>query len=131
VLHKAGESFLVQCKQWRAQKVGVEIVREMYGLMAAAGATGGFVVTSGDFTAEAKKFAEGRNVVLLNGLQLTSLLSPVATKSPLQRSDEAAPPCPNCGSVMVKRTASRGKNAGQDFLGCSKYPKCGGTRALG
>jgi restriction system protein len=26
-----GEKFLVQCKQWRAYKVGVDVVRELYG----------------------------------------------------------------------------------------------------
>jgi restriction system protein len=30
-----GEKFLVQCKQWRAYKVGVDVVRELYGVMAA------------------------------------------------------------------------------------------------
>lgn len=32
-----GEKFLVQCKQWRAYKVGVDVVRELYGVMAARG----------------------------------------------------------------------------------------------
>ena len=50
VLSKGGEKFLVQCKQWRAFKVGVDVVRELYGVMAARGAAGGFVVTSGRFT---------------------------------------------------------------------------------
>ncbi len=58
VLRKDGEKYLVQCKQWRAYKVGVTTVRELYGVMAAAGAAGGFVVTSGVFTQEAKSFAE-------------------------------------------------------------------------
>jgi restriction system protein len=47
VLRKDGEKFLVQCKQWKAYSVGVAIIRELYGVMAAKGATGGFVVTSG------------------------------------------------------------------------------------
>lgn len=33
-LDKGGETFLVQCKRWRATKVGVEVVRELYGAMA-------------------------------------------------------------------------------------------------
>lgn len=33
-----GEKFLVQCKRWRAFKVGAEVVRELYALMAAGGA---------------------------------------------------------------------------------------------
>ena len=53
VLSKDGEKHLVQCKQWRAFKVGVDVVRELYGVMAARGAAGGFVVTSGRFTDEA------------------------------------------------------------------------------
>lgn len=32
--------------------------------------------------------------------------------------------CPKCGSSMVLRTSKRGKNAGNQFWGCSGYPKC-------
>jgi len=60
VLAKNGEKFLVQCKQWKAFKVGVSVVRELYDVMAAKGVAGGDVVTSGQFTAEAKEFAAGR-----------------------------------------------------------------------
>lgn len=73
-LTKGTEKFLVQCKQWKAFKVGVDVVRELYGVMAARGATGGFVVTSGRFTAEAKAFAEGRNVQLVDGPRLFSMI---------------------------------------------------------
>jgi restriction system protein len=73
-LRKDGETYLVQCKQWRAFKVGVPVVRELYGVMAAKGAAGGFVVTSGRFTAEAEAFAEGRNVRLLDGPKLERML---------------------------------------------------------
>jgi restriction system protein len=69
-----GEKFLVQCKQWRALKVGVDIVRELYGVMAARGATAGFVVTSGRFTDEATSFASGRNVNLVDGPKLHGLI---------------------------------------------------------
>jgi len=40
-LTKGNEKFLVQCKQWKAYKVGVDVVRELYGVMVARGATGG------------------------------------------------------------------------------------------
>lgn len=33
--------------------------------------------------------------------------------------------CPKCGSNMVLRKAKRGRNAGNQFWGCSAYPKCG------
>jgi len=37
------------------------------------------------------------------------------------------PACPQCGKPMVLRTAKTGKNAGQQFWGCSGYPQCKGV----
>ena len=74
VLTRGGEKLFVQCKQWKAFKVGVTTVRELYGVMAAEGASGGFVVTSGRFTADAEAFAEGRNIRLVDGTALMQLL---------------------------------------------------------
>ena len=39
-------------------------------------------------------------------------------------SDSDAPLCTKCGGDMVLRKAARGKNAGNEFWGCSNYPKC-------
>lgn len=36
--------------------------------------------------------------------------------------------CPSCGASMVRRTARKGRNAGKQFWGCTKYPACRGTR---
>lgn len=137
------EKFLVQCKQWRAFRVGVEVVRELYGVMAATGAAGGFVVTSGRFTKEAVDFAGGRNVALVDGTQLQRLLrqttadKPVPhpraaqpTPKPAAQPPGATPTCPVCSKGMVRRTAKRGANAGADFWGCAAYPACRGTRAV-
>lgn len=45
------------------------------------------------------------------------------------RSDPSAPipACPKCSKPMVLRTAKTGKNAGQQFWGCSAYPDCKGV----
>lgn len=32
--------------------------------------------------------------------------------------------CPRCGKTLVLRTASKGEHAGNQFWGCSSYPKC-------
>lgn len=40
----------------------------------------------------------------------------------------ASPACPQCGSSMVRRLARRGRRAGRHFWGCSRYPRCTGTR---
>jgi len=41
----------------------------------------------------------------------------------------AAHTCPRCGSSMIRRMAKRGRNAGNYFWGCSRYPNCKGTRS--
>ncbi len=132
-LKKEGETFLVQCKQWKAYKVGVTTVRELYGVMAAKGATGGFVVTSGVFTDEARAFAVGRNIELMDGKALHALIRGVSVPAKAAAASPAATPaglpaCPVCQSAMVKRTAKRGANSGNAFWGCSQYPGCKGTR---
>lgn len=157
VLHKDREKFLVQCKQWKAFKVGVQVVRELYGVMAAKGAAGGFVVTSGHFTDEATAFASGRNVTLVDGRSLFGLiqqasaslggagaasapnpkgpvpssppaLQPAPAKTSRTSTATASPACPVCTREMVLRTAKRGANAGGSFWGCAGYPACKGTR---
>lgn len=138
-LRKGNEKFLVQCKQWKAYKVGVEVVRELYGVMAAKGAAGGFVVTSGSFTADAQDFAAGRNVKLVDGQQLLRMIkearqSLAANGSPTQAATQvsvrAEAACPVCGAGMVKRAARKGANAGTMFWGCSSFPICRGTRPV-
>ena len=157
VLRKDKEKFLVQCKHWKAFKVGVQVVRELYGVMAAQGAAGGFVVTSGTFTDEAVAFASGRNVRLVDGPQLFGLIQqaraaraqpsqagrtaragraevPVQERpvTPFVETAFAAPlamTCPSCSSAMVRRVAKRGDKVGKPFWGCTRYPAgCRGTR---
>jgi hypothetical protein len=36
--------------------------------------------------------------------------------------------CPTCGGELVLRTASRGANRGNQFWGCSAYPRCRYTK---
>ena len=142
-LSKGGETFLVQCKQWRAYKVSVSIVRELFGLMAAEGATGGFVVTSGVFTADAQSFAKGRNIELIDGPALQAMIANGRSNQPPAIRPEKAlgdllthptsadePACPRCGKAMIKRVARQGSNAGGAFWGCPSFPSCRGVRAI-
>lgn len=43
---------------------------------------------------------------------------------------QSSPTCPVCSKEMVQREATKGKNAGNKFWGCSQYPKCRGVVAL-
>lgn len=132
VMDREGDRFLVQCKQWKAQTVGVSIVRELYGVMAAQNAQGGYVVTSGRFTAEAVAFARGKPIELMDGPALHELIRdvepPPGAPRPSASIDAATPTCPVCTGAMVKRVARKGANAGAQFWGCSNWPGCRGTR---
>lgn len=122
VLRLRGEKYLVQCKQWKALKVSVQVVRELYGVMAAQGAAGGFVVTSGAFTPEAVKFAAGTNVQLVDGVHLNRWF-----RAQGDGTVKEYPYCPRCGDLMTPRQPRSG---GQIFWGCTRFPGCRGTRSI-
>ena len=136
VLRGQGETVLVQCKRWKTQQVGVDKVRELFGVVTAERADRGILVTSGHFTRPAIAFATGKAIELVDGPALAKLVQDVQpTQSPLVEESVLQPSpalveCPTCGSDMILRTAKRGANAGSQFYGCSQYPKCRGTRAV-
>lgn len=136
VLNRGNETYLVQCKQWKAYKVGALPVREFYGVMASRGVAGGYFVTSGEYTTDAYRFADGLNLELIDGSKLREMIDVVQTK-PMQldasrnvRQLPVTPVCPKCGADMRKRIANKGAHSGKEFWGCSTFPKCNGTRPI-
>ncbi len=147
ILRKDGQRTLVQCKQWRRQKVPVNVVREMYGLLTHHGAHDVRIATVGDFTQDAARFAAGKPIELIDGVTLLAMIrevqndarmpmsTPAPTSVPAPRiapvfenatpTIPATPDCPRCGSAMVERTNRR---ANSTFWGCTSFPNCRGTR---
>ncbi len=121
-LRKDGQLTLVQCKQWKTQKVGVNVVREMFGVLTAHQANHFIIISSGTFTQQAIDFAAGKPIELIDGPKLLALVNDVQV-SP-QVTIEKPKVCPKCSGELVERTAKRGPNAGNRFLGCSNFPKC-------
>lgn len=121
-LRKGDELIFVQCKQWKTQKVGVSVVREMFGVLTASNADKVIVICSGKFTQQAIDFASDKPIELLSGNELLSLIAEVQAESNIEGDKKAL--CPRCGSELVEREAKRGTNAGNTFLGCSAFPKC-------
>lgn len=121
---------LIQCKAWDAYKVGIKPVRELFGVMAAAGIKEGAFFTSGEFTSEAREFARQNRLDLVDGDEFLSRicqLPPEAAERLLSlatEGDYTTPTCPNCGIKMVRRTAGKGRSEGSDFWGCPRYPRC-------
>ena len=158
LMRKERQTYLVHCKTWRSDKVGIEAVQAARAAMQASGAVGGFVLSSGRFSREATVAASGLNIRLVDGPALHALLQqgraqvarservlqvagapepgPVATPhnlpaaAPATGSGELMLPCPLCGADMKKRRAKRGVNAGQYFWGCARHPDCRGTRRV-
>lgn len=143
VLRKNGEKFYVQCKQWKKRSVGVKPIRELYGIITAHDAAGGFFVCSGSYTTDAQAFAKQSEIELIDGDGLRRMIELARTPEPFldptesrrvratASIDSAVPSCPSCGAAMIERVARRGANAGSKFWGCSAYPKCRGTRVIG
>ena len=135
-LRKDGLTTIVQCKQWKIWKVGVGPIRELYGVMVAARADRAIFVTSGVFTNDAKAFAAGKPMELVDGTALLKLVAAVRGEEPApiitgqaQVPDmSSAPACPQCGGSMILRTAKRGAKSGSQFWGCAGYPRCRVTR---
>jgi restriction system protein len=125
-ISKNGAIHIVQCKQWRSSKVGVPIAREMFGVLKATKAESVFIVTSGEFTKDAISFANDLPIQLINGEQLMSLVADVQVEkaASIIHIEQQESVCPKCSSPLVKRIAKRGANTGNEFFGCSGFPKC-------
>lgn len=124
-LYKGSELHLVQCKHYKAWKVSVKVVRELYGVMTAEDAVGGYVVTTGRFTKEAIAFASDKQIELIDGAQLEKILDNDTARAVMEQNDDKEEGiCPQCGNKLVIRSGSRGK-----FWGCSTFPKCRFTKS--
>lgn len=122
-LYKGKEVVLVQCKQWKSRKVGVSIVREMFGILAASNASQFVIVTSGEFTQQARDFASGKPVTLINGAQLTRIVY----KTRASTTACEAPLCPRCKQTLKRRKTKHHRHHTKTILRCSAYPKCSYT----
>jgi restriction system protein len=125
-LSKNGQVVFLQCKHWKARSVGVKVVRELSGVMAARGVKHGIVVTYGDFTSEAREFAKSNSITLIDGPRLPRLIASVQESGSMKVPQETVKKCPKCGNEMVLRVAKKGPKVGEKFWGCSKFPNCSG-----
>jgi restriction system protein len=118
-----------QCKSW-SKPIGVGLVRELYGIMAAENVRHGIFLTTSEFSKDAIEFGKGKNLLLIDSDEFISLVNNLDEIS-RKRLDNLArsgnyivPTCVRCDVKMIKRKAKTGKNAGGEFWGCVNYPRC-------
>lgn len=56
--------------------------------------------------------------------KITGMDNKSHSEKPSKKKEEKYRICPVCGNVMLKRTARNGIYAGNQFWGCSTFPKC-------
>jgi hypothetical protein len=131
-ISKDGIHIGVQCKHWKSWKVGVKQIRELLGALVDRGLSNGIFVTVKEYTLEAKEFAFKHSIELVGENQFLQMLESVEWKfNPAVQAvlRDARKICPKCEAEMVLRTATKGRNIGQQFWGCSTYPRCKGIIA--
>ena len=122
-------AILIQCKSW-SKKVGVNAVRELYGVMAADQVGYGIFATTSDYTNEARQWISGKSMQLLSGNDLVNMFNQLPDDKRREHlmkglyGNYSTPTCPKCNRKMVSRRATRGKSAGSSFWGCANYPRC-------
>jgi restriction system protein len=137
ILRRDGRRTLVQCKQWRRDRIPVNVVREMYGLLGHHKADKVIIAAWGGFTLDAASFASDKPIELIDGETLLGMIRAVQAKAVgsanmVPRNDPVSaaptnelPACPKCGLAMIRRSNRRD---GNQFWGCKQYPACRGTR---
>lgn len=129
----AGPVAIVRCKHGLGEAVGIEEMRQFFGLMDTHKLKRGTFATSGWYTSEALQFARSHGINALDGETLLDLLShrtPEQQRALLNVAHEGEfwrPTCVRCGIKMVERVPVRGKTP---FWGCSRSPLCRFTLPL-
>ena len=119
----AGRRGVVQCKRWARRLVGRPVVQQIFGEMMHERAVFAAVLTTSDFTREARDWAQGKQLRLVDGPELAELATnhfgkPLASAR-FDSSDLG--PCPRCGRALVERPNRR---TGQRFFRCAAFPRC-------
>ena len=123
-IEKSGRETAVQCKQWKAWKVGVKAIREFLGAMTHANMQCGIFITLRGYTNEAKQLAAQHNIEIVDEVGLARLLEAADAKNDpevliLLKDDQKF--CPKCEAKMVLRTITKGPTLGEKFWGCSNF----------
>jgi hypothetical protein len=130
-LRRDGRLSILQCKRVQSA-VGQPVLRDLWGNVSHHGADEGIVVTTGSVSRQARDWARGKPIRIIELNDLTALIRQHLDEDALvpesfhvtANMDIALDVCPICGKDLKLKSGRRGK-----FLGCSGYPTCGFTKS--
>ncbi len=85
------------------------------------------------YTADARRLADKHDIEMIQETGLAKLLQAAnagCDPNIIAIIRDTQKYCPKCEAEMVLRTATKGRGAGQQFWGFSRYPKCVFTMPL-
>lgn len=117
-LRKGGEYLLVQCKHWNAYKVTHNDVHQLIGVVVNNKASGGILVTSGEFTRAAIEAApRGGLVELIDGDDLREMIGPLPEEPQRDPMDiRVSAPVTTAASKFAANAAGRLVAAAEDRI---------------
>lgn len=132
-----GKYMIVQCKKYR-DSVGEAYIRDLYGTLLHENADRAIMVTSADITKAAEKWAKGKPIELIDGINLLKLMEKARKK--VQRNwinkifdffnkkvypqEKSISICPACHSPMFRRPPRLIDHPRWILYRCSRYPNC-------
>ncbi len=81
-VQKDGRTTLVSCKRWKAASVGAEALRELQALQLKQDASASLVISLGDLSEAAQRFARERGIAVMQGPGLAKLLKNLRRPAP-------------------------------------------------
>jgi restriction system protein len=79
-LTKDGRTFLLQCRRWKVNQVGVAPIRELVNAVARMEAYKGICISAGEFSEPARKLTSTEPVSLVSGIELVQLVGRIGKK---------------------------------------------------
>lgn len=131
VMKKDGKKVVIQAKRYGYKnRVSIDAVQQIYAAKPYYKAQECWIMTNSLFTKSAVKLAKACDVKLFDRYKLVDFINkvnPTVTASEVASTVEPEHrKCPVCSGELVKRTSRTGNN----FMGCSNYPKCKHTEPI-
>lgn len=126
LFYKKNTHYIVQCRHWRSKTIGISTVRELYEVLLQMKKNKLIIISSGNYTHEAKAFASDKPIQLVSGDELLLIMQKINISEVVldNVNKENIDYCPACGDLLIKQRIQNSRYLGQDFYICIRYPQC-------